>query len=270
MRGPRPDHGGPAMTLLKSITRNRAVRRVLCALGAAYIRLVHVTGRWDVQGGDIPRRLWDAGTPFLVGFWHGRMLMTPKAWDRRVAIDMLISNHLDGRFIAQTLEHFSVGAITGSTSAGGTGALRALLTTLKAGHCAGITPDGPRGPRMRASDGIVNVARMAGVAIVPLAYSARRSIVLNSWDRFVIALPFTGGVFVWGEPVEIPRDADPIAVEAARVLVEDRLNAVTLEADRLVGATPVTPDPSPRQADGNGTGAGDQAARPLTAASGRQ
>lgn len=263
------------MALLKSITRNGAVRRVLCALGAAYIRLVYVTGRWEVKGGDIPRRLWDAGTPFLLSFWHGRMLMAPKAWDRRVAIDMLISNHPDGRFIAQTMGHFAIGTIAGSSSAGGTGALRAILAAFKAGHCAGITPDGPRGPRMRASGGVVNVARMAGVAIVPLAFSARRSVVLNSWDRFVIALPFTRGVFVWGEAVEIPRNADAGEVEVARTLVEDRLNAVTLEADRLMGATPVTPAPSQRLDDGNGTGTGDGAiknhgARPLTAASGRQ
>ncbi len=268
------------MAFLKAMTRIGVVRRVLCALGAAYIRLVYVTGRWDVQGAHIPRRLWDAGTPFLLSFWHGRMLMAPKAWDRRVAIDMVISKHLDGRFIAQTMEHFAIGTIAGSTSAGGTGALRAMIKAFKAGHCAGITPDGPRGPRMRASDGVVNVARIAGVAIVPLAYSARRSIVLNSWDRFVIALPFTRGVFVWGEAIEIPRNADADEVEAARALVEDRLNAVTLEADRLVGATPVTPAPSPRLHDGNGTGAGDgglsdarisdQSARALTAVSGRQ
>ncbi len=263
------------MAFIKAMTRIGAVRGVLCAIGAAYIRLVYVTGRWDVRGGDIPRRLWDAGTPFLLSFWHGRMLMAPKAWDRRVAIDMLISKHLDGRFIAQTMKHFAIGTIAGSSSAGGTKAFRAMLKAFKAGHCVGITPDGPRGPRMRASDGVVNLARMAGVAIVPLAYSARRSIVLNSWDRFVIALPFTRGVFVWGEAVEIARNADADAVEASRALVEERLNAVTLEADRLAGATPVTPDPSLRLTGGNGNGVGDaeisnKSARPLTAASGRQ
>ncbi len=258
------------MAFLKTMTRTGAVRRVLCALGAAYIRLVYVTGRWDVQGGDIPRRLWDAGTPFLLSFWHGRMLMAPKAWDRRVAIDMLISQHLDGRFIAQTMKHFAIGTIAGSSSAGGTGALRAMLKGLKAGRCAGITPDGPRGPRMRASDGIVNVARMAGVAIVPLAYSARRSIVLNSWDHFVIALPFTRGVLVWGEAIEIPRHADADAVEAARALVEARLNEVTLEADRLMGVTPVMPAPAPGLTGEPGDEPGYQSARPLSAASRRQ
>ncbi len=264
------------MALLKSITRNGAVRRVLCALGAAYIRLVYVTGRWEVQGGDIPQRLWDSGTPFMFSCWHGRLLMMPMSLlKRRAPIHILISKHLDGRFIAQTLEHFAIDSIAGSSSKGGTGALRAMLTAFKAGHSAGITPDGPRGPRMRASKGIVNVARLGGVAIVPATYSARRSIVLNSWDRLVIALPFTRGVFVWGEPVEIPRNADADAVEAARVLVEDRLNAATLEADRLMGATPVTPAPSQRLNDGNGTGTGDggiknHGARPLTAASGRQ
>lgn len=258
------------MSLIKTMTRIGPVHRVICAIGAAYIRLVYVTGRWQVQGGDIPRRLWDAGTPFVLSFWHGRMLMAPKAWDRRVPIHMLISRHLDGRFIAQIMQHFSIGTIAGSSSAGGTEALRAMLTALKAGQCAGITPDGPRGPRMRASDGVVNVARMAGVAIVPLAYSARHRVVLNSWDRFVIALPFTRGVFVWGEPVEIERDADAATVEAARGMVEERLNQVTFEADRLAGVEPVTPEPFTHQADDNDPGIGEDGARPLSATSGRQ
>ncbi len=259
------------MAFIKTITRIGAVRRVLCAIGAAYIRLVHATGRWDVLGSDVPRRLWNSGEPFMLSCWHGRMLMAPMAWDRRVGINMLTSKHVDGRFYADTMKHFAIDTIAGSSSDGGTGALRAMLAGFKAGRCAGITPDGPRGPRMHASDGIVNVARMAGVVIVPLAFSARRSIILNSWDRFVIALPFTRGVLVWGEAIEIARHADEDAIEAARALVEDRLNQVTHEADRLMGVTPVMPAPLTADQPGDiGDEAGGQGARPLSAASRRQ
>ena len=38
-----------------------------------------------------------------------------------------------------------------------------MLKRLEAGDCVGITPDGPRGPAMVASSGVVNVARLAGV-----------------------------------------------------------------------------------------------------------
>lgn len=232
----------------KRILGSDAVRRVLCWLGAQYIRFVHATGRWSLVRGDIPQALRERGEPFIVGFWHGRLLMMPYCWDRRVPIHMLISQHRDGLIIARTVGHFGISTIAGSSKRGGAGALRAMLKALQAGECVGITPDGPRGPRMRASEGIVSVARLAGVPIVPATFAVDRRLVLGSWDRFVVAWPFARGVLVWGEPIHVPRDAGEADVEAARARVEEALNALTAEADGMVGASPI--EPAPREAEG--------------------
>ena len=138
------------MTPFKKTLRNDTVRRVLCWLGAQYIRLAHATGRWTVVGGETPRRFWDAGKPFILCFWHGRLLMMPYCWDRRRPISVLISQHPDGQILARTVGHFGIDTVAGSTTRGGTAALRTLLKTLKAGAYVGITPDGPRGPRAAA------------------------------------------------------------------------------------------------------------------------
>src|SRR5579883_456050 len=204
------------MRLAKRLTRSAAVQAVLCWLVAQYIRVVYRTGRWSVRGGDEPRRLWAAGRPFILAFWHGRLLMMPYCWDPKVPINMLISRHVDGQLIARTVRHFGISTIAGSSSSGGGAALRAIVKSLKAGECVGFTPDGPRGPRMRASLGLVNAARLAGVPILPCSYAIRRRRVLASWDRFLLALPFSRGVFLWGAPVTVARDADERALEAAR------------------------------------------------------
>ena len=64
---------------------------------------------------------------------------------------------------------------------------------------------------------------------------------IGSWDRFLVAWPFGRGVIVWGEPITVARDADADALEAARAQVEDSLNAITAEADRLTDRVPVEP-----------------------------
>jgi len=87
------------------------------------------------------------------------------------------------------------------------------------------------------------VARVSGVPIIPCSYSARSRKVLGTWDRFIIPLPFTRGVIVWGEPIYIARDADAASQETARLTVEQGLNAVTLAADELMGVEPVAPAP---------------------------
>jgi len=123
------------------------------------------------------------------------------------------------------------------------------LKALKANEYVGITPDGPRGPRMRATDGIVTVARVSGVPIIPCSYSARSRKVLGTWDRFIVPLPFTRGVIVWGEPIYIARNADEAALQTARLTVETGLNAVTHAADEAMGVAPVEPAPLPSRAE---------------------
>jgi hypothetical protein len=154
---------------------------------------------------------------------------------------MLISAHRDGRIIAGTMTHFGIETIAGSTSRGGSSALRAMLKRLKEGGCVGITPDGPRGPAMTVSIGTVNIARLAGVPIVPLTYATSRRRVLATWDRFHLALPFGRGVYLFGEPVEIATELDQAGLENARKILETRMVEMVGEADRLVGHATSSP-----------------------------
>lgn len=234
---------------VKRILASDTLRRVLCWLGAQYIRFVSLTGRWSVVRGHIPRALWDAGQPFIVCFWHGRLLMMSRTWESRVPIRVVISQHRDGQLIARTIGHLGFHSIAGSTRRGGAGALRSMLKALQGGECVGITPDGPRGPRMRASDGIVSAARLAGVPIVPVTFAVDRRKVLGTWDRFIVAGPFARGVVAWGEPITVARDADEGAQEEARRRIEDTLNAITAEADGLCGVASVEPAPAPSRGE---------------------
>ncbi len=217
------------------------VQGALCALASWYIRFVFASGRWRSINGDIPRKFWRENEPFILCFWHGRILMMPYCWEQRVPIHMLISRHRDGKLIARTVGHFGISTVAGSSSRGGGAALRALVREIRNGSCVGITPDGPRGPRMRASIGIAQAARLSGAAVVPAAFSCTPRRVLASWDRFVLALPFGRGVFVWGEPIRVGRDADDAALDKARLAIEAGLNAATRQADLLCGETPVEP-----------------------------
>ena len=222
----------------RRVLRSGRLRHSLCWLIHLYIRFVYATNRWTVIGGEAPGRLRAEGRSFILAFWHGRLLLIPMAWQRLAPMHMLISAHRDGRIIADAVTYFGVQSIAGSTRRGGSVALRGMLKRLEAGDCVGITPDGPRGPAGVASAGIVNLARLAGVPIVPVTFATSRQLVLDSWDRFHLALPFGRGVFLWGEPIEIPRDLDEAEIEGARLLVESRMNVLSAEADRQVGIKP--------------------------------
>lgn len=229
--------------MFKRFLKSDGMRRILCWLGARYISLVRYTGRWTLLGTENVGPYWDEGKPFIAAFWHGRILMMPYSWRRGVPINMLISQHRDGLIIARTVSYFGIDTVAGSTSKGGATALRAMLKFLRAGQCVGITPDGPRGPRQRATDGVVQVARMSGVPVIPCTFSAKRHKLLGSWDRFMVALPFSRGVFIWGKPIEVPYKLTDEEIEVFRRRIEDGMNEIITQADRLMGNEPVEPAP---------------------------
>lgn len=232
------------MLLSKRILTSNAVQSVVCWIASLYLRLVYCTGRWQTVRGDIPAAYWDEGKPFILAFWHGRLLLVPHLWRRGKSFHVLISQHRDGQLISKTVRHLGVQAVAGSSSKGGAAALKRMMGLLKSGGYVGITPDGPRGPRMRASSGVVAIARLSGMPVIPVANSVAHGRVLGSWDRFVLAWPFCKGVIVWGEPIEVPRDADDEMQENYRHRIEDALNAITREADQMAGRVAVEPAPS--------------------------
>ena len=230
------------MRPLKRILKSETVRRIFSWLASLYLRLVYHTGAWQVVGGDIPERFWVEDRPFIMAFWHGRLLLMPYSWDHGKTIYMLMSEHRDGQFGADAVGHFGIKMVVGSSTRGGAQALRALVKALRNGDYVAIAPDGPRGPRMRAGKGIISVARLSGAPIIPVAFGSTNGRCLSSWDRFLVARPFGRRVLVWGNPIYVDRAASPKDEETSRRQVEDALNAITAEADRMTGRLPVEPD----------------------------
>ncbi len=206
------------------------------------------TSRIEFAGRAHPEEFWAKREPFILAFWHGQMMLMVHSWQTDMTMRMLISRNFDGEVIARAIGNFGIEAVRGSSDKagkdkGGRAAIRAMLTALRAGDCVGFTPDGPKGPRMRAKEGVAVVARMSGAPVIPVVTATSRQRVAGSWDRFVINLPFSHGIIMWGEPIRVARDAGTDEIDAARARVEAALNALTDEACRRVGCARVEPAP---------------------------
>jgi lysophospholipid acyltransferase (LPLAT)-like uncharacterized protein len=231
--------------IVKTIGRFPAVQSLLAATAAGLIRLVGATTRWQTVNEPAACGAWAGDHPLIVAFWHNRLAMMPYCWPSPRPFHMLISAHPDGRLIAKTVAHFGITAVAGSSRRGGAEALRTLVRLARDGVSIGITPDGPRGPRMRIREGTLALARLSGLPIIPAAVSVQRRIVLGTWDRLIVALPFSRGAMVWGNAITVPRDADDALLARLQDQLEQDLNSVTAEADILVGHTPIQPaDPT--------------------------
>ncbi len=184
-------------------------QRLLHWLVPRLIYLVHkllaASIRWEFVG----ERYQPGQAPYLLSFWHARILMMPYAyrgWDGR----MLISEHRDGAYIADAVELMGIRSTRGSSTRGGARAFLEMVRWARAGHSLGITPDGPKGPREVVQPGTVQLAKKTGLPMRAVCYATKRHWRAKSWDRFYIPKPFTRGVFVIGEPVYADDEDDAV------------------------------------------------------------
>ena len=77
-----------------------------------------------------------------------------------------------------------------------------------------MTADIPPGPARVAGLGIITIARMSGCPIVPVAAATSRFTSFDTWSRMTLNLPYSKLVFVGGDPIHVPRDADEATLEA--------------------------------------------------------
>ena len=225
--------------MLKRLLRSSAMKSVIAHLIALYLRFVYATSRAVTQPTDLFKDA-EEHWPVIIASWHGQQFLS-FFFRPRGKMHILASLHRDGEIIARLMTILGLGVIRGSgstgtqvASKGGAMALRGMLRTLKGGDGVGLTADVPKIAR-KAGMGIITLAMMSGRPIYPFAIlPSRRHVLEKSWDKAFIPLPFSKIAVVMGAPVHVAKDADAAALEAARALLETKMEKVTSDAYALV------------------------------------
>ena len=177
---------------------------------------------------------WHRGAIFLVWFF------------RKVHPMIMFSKSKDGELIARFAEKLGVIPVRGSSSKGGSRALKVMRDYLDqpGSRKVATVMDGPRGPRCVAKKGMIVLAREAGVPLVPIMASGTPAITLKrTWDRTWIPLPFSKVTVIYEQPWFPATYSSDAALEGLRTEVENTLNRMMTHADADTGyAAP--PEPS--------------------------
>lgn len=138
---------------------------------------------------------------------------------------VMISNSNDGEIIAQAGAAMGLNVVRGSHNRKGAAATLELIDSIKAGNNGALTIDGPRGPKYKVKKGIVDIARLTGVPIVPMSWYSPSPFFLKfkTWDEFCFPLNCIKMKAIYGEPIYVPFDADETALENIRLKVEEEL-----------------------------------------------
>lgn len=143
--------------------------RVLSLLGYVFIRALHATLRVrHVNAANL-----DAQPRYILAFWHRHVLLSLHSrW--RKPTTAIISRSKDGEIVSRVLHLYGAETARGSSTRGGEVALREILRDIRAGKNIAFTPDGPKGPAGVVKDGVIYVAKVSGLPIVPFAFAAKK------------------------------------------------------------------------------------------------
>ena len=169
--------------------------------------------------------------PYILTLWHGRIFYLFYYLRRHPDYFLLISPSEDGDLLARLARLMGYSVIRGSTYKKAVSAARSLIKVLRRNQRIIIIADGSRGPKCVAQPGFVQLAGITGTPIFPMTFGAKNKVVLNSWDKFVIPLPFTRCTLNFSSPISLPPKSSEQIIEEKRLELENVLNRINKASD---------------------------------------
>tara|TARA_Y100000766_G_scaffold259656_1_gene248808 strand:+ start:305 stop:979 length:675 start_codon:yes stop_codon:yes gene_type:complete len=221
--------------MIKRISKTNFGQAIIAFVIAVVIKFLSSSIRWKTLNKQLKYNALKDNEPIIVVFWHERIAVMSKIWPMEKPLAMLQSPHSDGRLIARAINILGFQTVWGSTNRNAAGGIIGLIKKAKKGVSIGITPDGPRGPALECSQGPIAVAKIANIKIFPIAWSTSSFWRLNNWDKSLVPKPFSKGIWVWGEPIEVPKNSNKDDILRLTNELNESLNYYTKLADNYFG-----------------------------------
>jgi len=190
------------------------------------IRTLGPTLRYEVLGWQHAERVYAAKEQCIWSFWH-RVIVPIVWWYRNHGVVVMNTTAFDGQWTRKVIEWLGFGTAQGSSSRGGLRGLAVMARRLEEGLDCAFTIDGPRGPRYVAKPGPVMLARKSGFPIMVFHIGVDRGKTFtNTWDHFLLPMPFARAVILFAPPIYVPKDADAELMETKHAEMQHELERV--------------------------------------------
>jgi lysophospholipid acyltransferase (LPLAT)-like uncharacterized protein len=205
--------------VIKALLTHPLVTALLYWIVRGYSR----TFRLTVENEEAWLAYLQGGGKVLLCGWHQQFFAIIRHCEnyRPYRPSIMISQSQDGEMIAAIAAKSGWLPVRGSSSRGGSQALKTLVEKLKETGLAVHIVDGPQGPAGKLKRGTIYLAQATGAAIVPMYISADKAWHFNSWDSFLLPKPFSRVTLRFGAMINLAATDTPEELERQRKYVED-------------------------------------------------
>ena len=187
------------------------------------IKFIGRTIRYETKGWENFQKIERDGKIPIYSFWHNRIFAGTYFFRNR-GIVVITSQSFDGEYIARFIQRFGYGAVRGSSTRGGVGALVEMIRLMKKGLPMAFSVDGPRGPKYVAKTGAVLLAKKTGNPLMPFVVETKKFWTINNWDNLQIPKPFTRAKIFISEPIYVAANANESEIENKRLELQMKLD----------------------------------------------
>ncbi len=214
--------------------KNESLKKYIISRVSSFLgQLLFLVNSYLVVFKNVNHPNMSDGSKYVFASWHSQLCGSYAILNRE-NVYYMISGSRDGDIVAEAGGRVGINAIRGSSKRGGATAALEMIDKVKNGASAYLAVDGPRGPVGVVKKGCVEIAKLGGAKIVPMAWKTTDwfTITVKSWDKLQIPILYSQSVALYGEPIEVPADANEEQMEEIRLMVEKEINRVNEDLNK--------------------------------------
>jgi len=145
-----------------------------------------------------------ASKPVIYALYHGRLIGMLHIVDQREKVTALISRSRDGEFLSRMAQKMGYHIARGSPAYKAVEGAKQLIDAARRGQSLVIAVDGPRGPIYEPKEGVIRMAEITGLPLLPFVCRGKKNHFFSGWDKMMGSYFGSPITYVIGEPIFVP------------------------------------------------------------------
>jgi len=186
--------------MLKSLSKNNFFLNIFANLVFLSLWIIKSTSKWDGINEEIIEKELTKRKSLIILIWHHQLMGSTFSWKFEPKLRPIATSHRDGQLSTLVQKKFGLDPLLRKKD-NPTFLIKNISKAVQNGDCIYITPDAPHGPSKKINTSIFKLCQKFNLNIAILSFHTNKYFRINSWDKLKIPLPFSKGIYLWGNEI---------------------------------------------------------------------
>lgn len=186
--------------MLKRLSKNNFFLQIFASLVFLSLWIIKTTSNWNGVNEEIIEKELTKKKTLIVLIWHHQLMGSTFSWKFKPKLRPIATSHRDGQLSTLVQKKFGLDPLLRKKD-NPTFLIKNISKAVQNGDCIYITPDAPHGPPKKINTNIFKLCQKFDLNIAILSFHTNKYFRINSWDKLKIPLPFSKGIYLWGNNI---------------------------------------------------------------------